>query len=119
MNTQSLRTLVALGALTAACAAPLAAGAVPTPHRYTTVPSRVENQRDRIQQGVKSGQLTFAEYMRARASLRSIQQQRMRDLRANDGTLTAAQRAQIRHRLNVNSSRIWFLKHNRVDQPGV
>jgi hypothetical protein len=118
MKTPTIRRLLGLGALAAAFAAPVASSAAPT-HRYTTVPSRVENQRDRIQQGVKSGQLTLAEYMRARAGLRAVQQQRMKDLRANDGRLTTAQRAQLRRELNVNSARIWFLKHNHADQPGM
>lgn len=107
--TKSLATLAAVGAL-AVAALPASAG---------EVSNRVENQQDRIQQGVASGQLTQGEYNRDENRLRSINHQRLNDLRRNDGHLTAAERAHLNRELNRNSNRIYFTKHNRADQPGV
>ena len=99
------------GALATAMIAPVAASA-------HTAPWRFENQQDRIRSGVASGQMTWREYSRDEAALRQIQAQRRADLRANNGKLSAAQRAQLQTELNHNSSRIWFTNHNRYDQRG-
>jgi hypothetical protein len=96
----------------AALVAPLAASA-------GEVGNRVENQQDRIQQGVRSGQLTFGEYRNDERHLDGINDQRRADLRRNDGHLTPWQHAQLNRELNHNSGRIYFTKHNRADQPGV
>ena len=89
------------------------------PAQAGEVYNRVENQRDRIAQGVRSGQLTYGEFARVESRLQSIAAQRRADLRANDGTLTPAERRQLNRELNGNSRAIYFDKHNRADQPGV
>jgi hypothetical protein len=135
-------SLITAATLVASSLIPAAAGAAPrfvarpvpslhampqaAPHAFVvrpphqnSVPWRIEQQRDRIQQGVRSGQLTFGEYMRDRARLAAIQRQRITDMRRNGGHLTNAERAQLQRKLNRDSWRIWFTKHNRADQPGV
>ena len=79
---------------------------------------RIHNQQQRIQQGVKSGQLTQAEYRRTEARLQAIRQQRQAYLRTNDGRLTAAERSKLNRELNGNSNRIYFTKHNEAVRPG-
>jgi hypothetical protein len=90
------------------------AGALPA--RAGEVGSRVENQQDRINQGVRSGQLTYGEYRHVDGNLDRINAQRRADLRANGGHLTAAERAQLNRELNRNSDLIYFDKHNRRHQ---
>jgi hypothetical protein len=107
--TKTLATVAAVGAF-AVAALPASAG---------QVWNRVENQQDRIQQGVRSGQLTRGEYSRDEAHLRAINAQRRADLRRNDGHLTPAEQARLNRELNRDSNRIYFTKHNRADQPGV
>ncbi len=80
------------------------------------VGNRVENQQDRINQGVKDGQLTYGEYKSVDGSLDRINAQRKRDLAANGGKLTTAERRQLNHELNNNSDRIYFDNHNRHKQ---
>jgi hypothetical protein len=106
------RKIVIITAALAALVAPLAASA-------GEVGNRVENQQDRIQQGVRSGQLTFGEYRNDERHLDKINDQRKFDLRHDGGHLTAGQHAQLNRELNNNSGRIYFTKHNRADQPGV
>jgi hypothetical protein len=80
------------------------------------VGNRVENQQDRINQGVQSGQLTYGEYKRVDGNLDRINAQRRADLAANGGKLTAAERAQLNRELNHNSDLIYFDKHNTHHQ---
>jgi len=42
----------------------------------------------------------------------------VRDLRAHDGTLTAAERRRLNARENNLSDSIYYDKHNRARQPG-
>lgn len=80
---------------------------------------RVENQQDRIAQGVHSGQLTYREYSRVDNGLDRINAQRIHDLKLNGGHLTPAEYRQLNRELNRESDAIYFDKHNRADQPGV
>ncbi len=107
--TKLIATVAAAGAL-AAAALPASAGQV-----Y----NRVENQHDRLQQGVASGQLTRSEYNHDTWRLNRINAQRRNDLRRNDGHLTPAEQARFNRELNRSSNGIYFTKHNRRDQPGV
>lgn len=91
-------------------AAALIANALPA--SAGEVANRLENQQDRIAQGVRSGQLTFGEYRSVENHDHAINTQRERDLRADGGHLTAAQYHQLNRELNVNSERIYFDKHN-------
>ena len=80
------------------------------------VQKRVENQTDRIDQGVHSGQLTNGEYTSVDNGLDHIQAQRRADLKANDGHLTSAEYKQLNRELNRESDKIYFDKHNRRRQ---
>ena len=74
---------------------------------------RFDNQQERINQGVASGQLTRGEAARDENHLKADEalrhEQRLKD---GGGPLTAAQRARDNHRLNTNSARIYDTKHN-------
>ena len=103
------KTLVA-AALLASFVAPLAASA------DGHVEQRIDNQQGRIRQGVHNGSLTRGEYNRLDNGLDHIQAQRRRDLRRNDGRLTAAESRQLNREQNRLSNRIYFDKHNRPHQ---
>ncbi|HEV8020330.1 MAG TPA: hypothetical protein VGP41_03640 [Candidatus Lustribacter sp.] len=98
-----IKCLIAATALVALI--PLAASA-------GEVENRVHNENARIDQGVRSGSLTYGEYRGVDGRLDSIQAQRNRDLRADDGHLTGRQYAQLNREENNLSDRIYFDKHN-------
>ena len=102
------RKAFAAAALVATFAAPLAASA-------GEVENRVDHQQQRINQGVENGSLTYGEYQHLDNGLDRIQAQRNRDLRRDDGHLTAAQYRQLNREENRLSDRIWYQKH---DGPG-
>ena len=93
-------------------------GLLPVAASAGEVHNRVDRQQGRINQGVRSGQLTQREYVSDENHLDRINAQRNRDLRHDDGHLTAAQHNQLNRELNRNSERIYFTKHNRAHQPG-
>ncbi len=97
------------GALLAALVAPLAANA-------GEVENRIHRQNARIDQGVRSGSLTYGEYHRLDTRLDHIQAERNRDLRRDDGHLTAGQKTRLNRQENRLSSHIWFDKHNAAHQ---
>lgn len=71
---------------------------------------RQENQRDRIRQGVSSGELTRRETVHAVRDQRHIH--RMERRAKADGTVTCRERARIHHEQNrANRS----LRHNKHD----
>ena len=90
---------------------PLAAGAAPPG-------SRIEKQQQRLNQGVKSGQVTQGEYNRREAKLNQINAQRKADLAANGGHLTSAEKSQLGQELGQSSRGINFSKHNDTTRPG-
>lgn len=104
-----LKQIVAATALLAIV--PLAANA-------GEVHNRLHRENQRINQGVSNGSLTYGEYHRLDRSADRIATQRNRDLKANGGTLTAAEKAQLNREQNNLSDRIYFDKHNGPDQPG-
>ncbi len=75
-------------------------------------------QQARIDQGLRSGQLTQREYDRDEFRLRRDEAARNRDLRRNDGRLTGSERARLNERLNNDSRGIYFTKHDRPRRPG-
>jgi len=102
------KTLVAT-ALLASLIAPLAASA-------GEVENRLHHENARIDQGVRNGSLTYGEYHRLDNSADRIQAERNRDLRRNDGHLTAAEYRKLNRQENNLSDRIYFDKHNRARQ---
>ena len=74
------------------------------------VNARQHNQRERIQQGVKSGELTHGEAQDLRTERRDI-----RDLEhtyKEDGTLTRDERQDLHQQLNQQSQEIYEEKHD-------
>ena len=77
--------------------------------------SRQYNQEVRIQQGIRSGELT-----RAEAAQLQKEQARVRFLEwrlRSDNHLTFAERARINQELNEASRNIYRLKHNGWERP--
>ncbi len=102
------KTLLAT-ALFASFVAPLAASA-------GEVENRIHNENARINQGVRNGSLTYGEYHRLDNGADRLQTERNRDLRRDDGHLTAAQDRSLNRQENNLSDRIYFDKHNRARQ---
>ena len=71
-----------------------------------------ENQQDRIQQGVRSGELTRGETRRLENQQRSIARQEHRMRSRNGGYLTPRQRARLEERQARASRHIYAAKHN-------
>jgi hypothetical protein len=103
------KALVATALLTS-LVAPLAASA------DGRVEQRIDNQQHRINAGVRNGSLTYGEYHRLDNGLDHIAGQRARDLRRNDGHLTAGEYRQLNREQNRLSDRISFDSHNRWHQ---
>lgn len=74
------------------------------------VGERQENQRDRINQGVASGELSKKEAATLRTEQRAIKAEK-KAFKA-DGKLTAAERAKLRRDQNQASRHIYNKKHN-------
>ncbi|MGB8632620.1 MAG: hypothetical protein WCD69_25140 [Xanthobacteraceae bacterium] len=79
--------------------------------RRDEVNTRVDNQRARIDQGIKNGTLDKQQAQQLRANDRAIKQQEHADVKANGGYLTGAQQKQINHEENANSQMIRDEKH--------
>ena len=68
--------------------------------------------KQRINQGVRSGELTPGEAAHDERHLTSIEDQTARERARNGGRLTAQQRVHEQRRLNHDSRRIYRTKHN-------
>jgi hypothetical protein len=79
------------------------------------VNQRQHNQQQRIQQGVKSGELTRGETRRLQAEQRHIRREEARY--KSDGQLTRAERADLQHDLNRSSRHIYNQKHDGQSRP--
>jgi len=79
------------------------------------VNQRQHNQRERIQQGVKSGELTRRETGRLVEEQRDIRQ--LERGYKSDGTLTGAERRDLQHEQNQASRDIYRQKHDEQDRP--
>jgi hypothetical protein len=79
--------------------------------RRNEVNTRVDNQRERIDQGLKNGTLDKQQAQQLRANDRAIKQQEHADVKANGGYLTGAQQKQINREENANSQLIHDEKH--------
>ena len=102
---KSLRVLLLVTAV-AVFAATVAAAQTATPR----IDRREARQHVRIQQGVRSGELTRGETARLRAGERHVG--RMEDRARADGRVTPHERAGITRAQDRESRRIWRLKHN-------
>jgi CRISPR/Cas system-associated endoribonuclease Cas2 len=79
------------------------------------VNQRQHNQQHRIQQGVKSGELTRGETRRLEAEQRHIRHAEARY--KSDGQLTRAERADLQHDLNRSSRHLYNQKHDGQSRP--
>lgn len=85
--------------------------------RDPRVNARQHNQRERIQQGVRSGELTRHEARNVAEDQRDIRQ--LERAYKSDGELTAAERLDLRHEQNQASREIYREKHDGQDRPAV
>ena len=95
-------------------AAAFAALAVPAFAQTTSTPridQRQQNQQQRIDQGVKSGQLNEKEAARLEKGQARVQ--KMEDKAVADGKVTARERARIEHAQDKQSRRIYREKHDK------
>ena len=79
--------------------------------RRNEVNKRVDNQRARINEGVKDGKLSHQQAEQLRANDRSIKQQEHADVKANGGHLTPGEQKQLNQEENANSKVIHDEKH--------
>lgn len=79
------------------------------------VDQRQENQRDRLQQGVASGELTRPEAARSRKDQREIRRTEKR-MKA-DGEVTNRERARLQRKENKASRKLRRNKHDAQDRP--
>ena len=78
--------------------------------RDPRVNQRQHNQRERIQQGVQSGELTRRETGRLAEEQRDVRQ--LERAYKSDGTLTGAERRDLQHEQNQASRDIYKQKHD-------
>jgi hypothetical protein len=79
--------------------------------RRNEVNTRVDNQRARINEGVRSGELTQGQAAQLRANDRAIKIQEHAEVRANGGYLTKGEQHQLNQEENANSALIRDTKH--------
>lgn len=82
--------------------------------RTRRINQRQENQQDRIQQGIRSGELTRREARRLESIEGRIQANKLID--KSDGHVSARERAQLNRELNRASRDIYRAKHNRYER---
>jgi hypothetical protein len=98
-----------------ALAAVIAAVSVPALADTPWLDARESQQRARIAQGVRSGELARPEARRlVRGELRLHRHERAA---ASDGTVTAAERIRLERHADRMSARIYRQKHDRQDRP--
>jgi hypothetical protein len=73
---------------------------------------RKENQQDRIANGVKSGELTAGETRNLETKEAALNREEHGMRAADDGHLTAGDRATLNHQQNNLSRQIYNKKHN-------
>jgi hypothetical protein len=105
--------MITAGALAAALAAAAAARA------DGPIQERNDDQRQRIAQGVRSGQLTAGEAARLERREAALNREERAMRAANGGALTPGDRAVINGQQNALSGAIYRDKHNAAVQPPV
>jgi hypothetical protein len=79
--------------------------------RRNEVNKRIDNQRARINEGVKDGKLDHQQAAQLRENDRAIKQQEHAEVKANGGHLTGAEQKQLNREENANSALIHDEKH--------
>ena len=108
---------IVMAAVAAAVMSGFAAPGFAAGTRDPGVNARQANQRERIQQGVKSGELTRRETRKVAEEQRDVRQ--LERAYKSDGTLTAAERADLHHEQNQASRDLYRQKHDAQDRPAV
>ena len=86
------------------------------PHTRTPVANkRMKRQKNRIKQGVKSGQITKDEATELKQDHKALRTE-IKDAK-KDGVVTKDERKQIQKDENTESKKIYDLKHNDQVQP--
>jgi hypothetical protein len=80
------------------------------------VNQRQKNQQERIGEGVENGSLTPRETQHLEKQEAAIHHEVKKDRKANGGTLTAQERAQVNRQQNRESRRIYRQKHDGQKQ---
>ena len=106
-------TTIAIGSASLFLIAAAVAQTAPPPG---TAGQRKANQQARIAQGVKNGQLTAHQTSNLEARETSVNKEERNMRAANDGKLTAADRAALNNRQNKISNSIYKDKHNAAVQ---
>ena len=83
----------------------------PDPQPKSEIGKRMENQQDRIDNGVKDGQLSAGQADRLERNEHKIYNEVQNDRAANVGKLTARQDVQVNRQLNRQSREIYRAKH--------
>jgi hypothetical protein len=107
------RTLLALAALAAVTAAPLTAQAAQAA-QWQSINQRQANLEQRIDQGVRSGQITRPEAARLRGEFKSISRLEASYRRSNG--LSMRERADLDTRFDRLSRQIQIQRHDRDDR---
>jgi hypothetical protein len=81
------------------------------------VDQRLENQKDRVQQGVASGELTHKEAKDLRTDEKAIHNEVKEERKENGGKLTPAERRAAKRKLARESKKIYRKKHNEAERP--
>jgi hypothetical protein len=107
-----MKTIFAKAILAASAVAAIGIAMVPAAASADELSNRIQNEQVRINQGLRSGQLTFAEFRATEGRLAEIAAQRRLDLCRHDGRLTFYDARQLNAELNGDSFRIFVDKHN-------
>lgn len=98
-----------------AIAAVLTAISLPALAGTPGLDARERNQRQRIAQGVQSGELTWPETRRLARGERGLH--RHERIAKSDGVVTRAERYRLNQHADRMSARIYRQKHDRQDRP--
>jgi hypothetical protein len=110
----NIKQLIMVSALSLTLAAPAMAQVldpVPGHPRINEIDNRLENQQDRIDAGVKDGQINAKQEARDDAIDSKVSQKLSADEAAHDGHITKAEQQQLNHALNVDSHHIYHQRH--------
>ena len=106
------KALIALLALSFAAPSAFAARKFEHKHpRRAEVNEREQNQKERINEGVKDGTITKSEAKEDRKNLRNIKAEEKADVKANGGHLTKDEQKDLNQKLDKNSKQIGQEKH--------
>lgn len=112
----SIISMAALLAVTLAAPAFADDTNVPGHPRVNEIDQRLENQQQRIDQGVQNGTMTQGQAAKDEAKDEKVSQELAKDEAEHNGHITKAEQARMNHQLNRNSHRIHRQrKHGAAD----